>query len=61
MINKEKALKLEKYITDLRNRLENKVIPEKHVGRIVEYHQYLSREIEAVGAKLESYRLGKVD
>jgi hypothetical protein len=55
-MTKEKLVSLNRYLDDLTNKL-NSLVPAKHAKHPDTYKQFLSREIEAVKAKLERAKL----
>jgi hypothetical protein len=55
-MTKEKLISLQKYLTDLSNRLTAPV-PEKHKDSEATYRYFLRNEIRMVNAKLEAAKL----
>lgn len=53
MLSKEKFDSLTKYLFDLQNRLASPP-SKKQKNRVKEFHQFLTREIDAVKAKLDA-------
>lgn len=57
-MNKEKTVSLERYATELTNKLANTTVPEKHKGREETYKTFLRRELEVVRKTLERAKTG---
>ena len=56
-MTKEKMVSLKKYMSDLTNRLESPVIPEKHKGHPEHFKAFLRNEIRMVKQKLDDHAL----
>jgi hypothetical protein len=55
-MSKEKVMRLQKYATDLKNKLEAPT-PEKHKASPKNYKQFLERELQAVTRKIADLAL----
>jgi len=55
-MNKDKLLKLEKYLSQMQDKL-NSPIPPKHANHPESYKQFLRNEISTVKTKIESAKL----
>lgn len=59
-MSKESMNKLVKYSNDLKNKLSEKNLPEKHKDHPAQYKIFLERELQGVTNKIESLKdLGK--
>lgn len=56
-MNKDKHLRLTRYLTDLRNRLTSG-IPLKHTNRPEQYKAFLTKEIKQTEAKISDLLIG---
>lgn len=51
-----KLKSLVKYELELKNKLSNSVIPDKHKNRVETYKQFLTKELQAVQTKISSLK-----
>lgn len=56
-MSKEALQKLVKYQGELKNKMDSKDLPAKHVNREASYRQFLAREFEAVSKKVEFLKM----
>ena len=56
-MTKEKIISLNKYLSNLNDRINDKVVPEKHKGHPDTYRAFLAREIDMVKRQLEEAKL----
>ena len=52
-MSQDKLQSLQMYAQSLKTKLEDKNVPEKHKGRILEYREFLVRELEKTTRKIE--------
>lgn len=56
-MSKEKLISLTKYVDSCKNRLEDKMVPEKHKNRESTYRQFLANEIKTATVTIEALKL----
>lgn len=56
-MSKEKIQSLSKYSSELKSKLSDKTVPEKHKNRPVAYKRFLENELAAVTSKIDSLKM----
>lgn len=56
-MSQEKMNNLVKYSNELKNKLSNTVLPEKHKNHPVQYKLFLERELKTVNTKIDNLKM----